>query len=338
MRFAAFLIVGPGEGDRHLERVLTQLWTDDICICLNNADEKTARIARKYATLVREDDREWGVHQWRIKQDFLRIVQKEVSPDWVWCLDADEIFPGFTKEKALELAGGHDIAYYFWCLQLWDSEGRVRLDLCFPNIRFYKLIPDWLDYQATALHCGLAPRTAYQYGSQSDQYFLHLGLMDKESRERKIARYDKYDPDAKYKAKSWYDGLRNEKARTVSVEEALRKLPETIRRKKFPTMSKKEKKVHFFRNKHNKIVPAVGEKQRDQFLKRGMVEVESIKVTTGGEAPVVKKHEGPRPEKVAPVREAAPTASTPKKRGRPRKKKGGDERTDAPSPGLAEGK
>ena len=290
MKTAAFMIVGPGEGDRYLERVFDQLWVDDICVCLNRADEKTKRIVGERASLVKTDDREWGKEQWRIKQDFLEYVLAHAHPDWIWCLDADEIFdPRFTREEAQRMAEGKDVAWYFWCLQLWNNENQVREDLCFPNVRFYRVVPELgITFQATPLHCGLAPQYAYRFGSQSGLYFKHYGLMLPEDRKRKVARYDQYDPKEKYKGHSWYSALRNEKINPITIEKAIEKLPQTIFRNKGVTKHmKKDRSVYFFRNKHGKVVEAVGSMQRDQFVKIGYQELQSISVQRGPEAPVV---------------------------------------------------
>lgn len=285
------MVVGPGEGDRYLEATLKQLWVDDICLVLNNADPKTIQIAEKYAQLVVHDNREWGKEQWRIKQDFLKKVVEFCNPDWIWCLDSDEIFdPAFTREKAEELTRGNDIAWYFWCLQLWNEPGKVRLDLSFPNVRFYKVMPEWgLHFKTAALHCGLAPMYAYQWGSQSNLYFKHYGLMLPADRVKKVARYDKYDPTAKYKGKDWYSALRNEKARSVPFEDAVSQLPDIIYKDKvIKKPMSKNKEIFMFRNKHGKVVPAQGLAQRDQFIKMGFAELSNIQVNPNPEAPVVK--------------------------------------------------
>lgn len=307
MRFVAYMIVGPGEGDRWLEPVMRQLhWCDQVAVCLNNADEKTAKIARKYAHVVEADDRVWGENQWRIKQDFLaKVVAKNPADDlWFIGLDADEILDKrFDRAMAEKMASGKDIAWYFWCLQLYNDERTVRPDLCFPNIRFWKYLPDLgLDFQPTPLHCGLAPRYSYRFGSQSGLWFKHYGLMLAADRARKVARYDKYDPKAKFKGKSWYDALRNERARGVPFEDMVARLPNFIYRANSPKlgMSKRADKITFFRNKHGKVVEAVGEQQHTQFKAKGFVELPNMRIDGGVEAPVVPA--------AAPAAATAPTA------------------------------
>ncbi len=320
MRIAAFLIVGPGEAGRMLEPVLQQLhWADDVCVCLNNADPATREMVYKYADLIREDDREWGREQWRIKQDFLSTVIEQVAPDWIWCMDADEIFdPRFDRAMAEKMASGYDVAWYFWCLQLWNGPDRVRMDLSFPNIRFYRVVPELgLHFLAQALHCGLAPKYAYQAGSQSGLWFQHYGLMKADDRARKVARYDRYDPGARYKGKPWYDALRNEKAGSLPVEEAIRRIPEFIYRNKPVRAARmsKDQSVFVFINRHGKTVQAVGEKQREQFLKSGMKELDSVRVNPNPEAPVVKAPEAEKKDDKEPEDKTDETANVGKGAG-----------------------
>lgn len=295
MKVASFMIVGPGEGGRYLAQALKQLWVDEICICLNNTDEETERIAKQNATYVCYDNREWGKEQWRIKQQFLDNIIKDINPDWIWALDSDEIFdPRFTRAEAERLMAGKDVAFYFWCLQLWNSDDMVRTDLSFPNIRFYKVVPELgLHFQATALHCGLAPRYAYQWGSQTNFYFKHHGLKEYADRRRKVERYAKYDPTEKYKGRDWYAALRNEKVSSKPIEQVIADLPgEILKRKDIKKMAKRDKEVFMFRNPHGKVVPAVGKMQREQFIKMKFTELQSISVNPNPEAPVMREEPG----------------------------------------------
>ena len=283
-----------------LEPVLQQLhWCDEVCIVMNNADKATQDLCYKYGTILHHDDREWGREQWRIKQDFLdkltKLLHAPHIETWIWCLDADELFdPRFDLAMAHKMMSGKDVAWYFWCFQLWNDPGQVRMDLSFPNVRFYRLMPELgLHFQATALHCGLAPAYAYRFGSQSGLYFRHYGLMKAEDRARKVARYDRYDPGAVYKGKSWYDALRNERARSLPFDEAVAKLPEFIYRNKpvSPKNMAKDRTIYLFTNKHGKVVEAVGERQRDQFAKMGYQPHDELHVSRAPEAEVVPAEE-----------------------------------------------
>lgn len=321
MRIAAFMIVGPGEGGRWLKKVLHQLWADDIAICLNNADDYTKAVVKSYNCYVVEDNREWGKFQNRIKEDFLKKIAEELKPDWVWCLDADEVFDKrFTREKAEELAASTtDVSYHFWCIQLWNDEAHWRPDLSFPNVRFYKLVPSYgLNFFPQPLHCGLAPWYAYKYASDSGLIFKHYGLMRSEDRARKVARYAKYDPKEQYKAPTWYKALRNEKAPVEPFEEnngfyqmlKEKNVIEIHRKKLGVRMPRQKETIYLFRNKNGKVVEAVGERQRDQFLKTpGFTMLQSLgeaEPRVNAEAPVVHAPESEAPQSPEPTPEPKP--------------------------------
>lgn len=320
---AAFLVVGPGEAGRQLEPVLRQLeWCDEICIVMNNldADNATRKLCEEYGTILCTDNREWGKEQWRIKQDalagFAKLVAAPHLETWIWCLDADEIFdPRFDRDMAEKMMAGKDVAWYFWCLNLWNDPDHVRLDMSFPNIRFYRLMPELgLHFESQALHCGLAPKYAYRYGSQSALWFKHYGLMRREDRLRKIERYDKYDPKAVFIGRSWYDGLRNERARAVPFAEAVARLPEFIYRHKPVNANRmaKDVTIYLFTNKHGKVVEAIGERQRDQFTKAGYQPHDELHVSRSPEAPVVPTPEiAPAAPVAAPEPEETPVAPAP---------------------------
>lgn len=314
----AYLIVGKGEADRYLEEVLNQLWVDKIAICLNNVDDKTRKLCQQKGHLVIEDDREWGKNQWRIKEDFLKQIPLQ-NGDWVWCLDSDEIFDKrFTRERAEELMSSQtDISYQFWCIQLWDDENHWRPDMSFPNVRFWKYIPEFpMHWHPTPLHCGLAPEYAYKFPTDSGMIFKHYGLMTQEERDRRIARYDKYDPSEKYKAPSWYKGLKHGTYKPKPFYEndqfyAMLMDNNVIlnHRKKLPKIIMKKREIYLFKNKHGKVVEAVGEVQFEQFKKTaGMIYLQDLKHSSGDvEAPVIKNEQ----PKVAEVSDVSKTTAKP---------------------------
>lgn len=325
MRIVSFSIVGPGEGDRWLEPFLKHLvpLVDEIAVCLNNPDPKTEAIVRRYTTHIAYDNREWGKFQNVIKRDFLDFVAKR-NPDWILTMDCDEFMDKrITRAKLEELAASPtDIAYQFWCIQLWNDEEHYREDLCFENTRFYKYAPEYdLSFERQPLHCGLAPLYAYKYATHTNFIFRHYGLMLPEDRKRKVARYAKYDPKEKYIGKSWYNALRNERAeiKPFVEEDIYPLLPELQHKKKLPTMIKKPQVYWLFRNKHGRIVEAVNDKQRDQFVKTGYTFIQEVNPMGRGEAAVVPSapsveapvvHSEPIPPSEAEKEAVAETAKT----------------------------
>ena len=187
---------------------------DDVLIATNNADKETIDIIESYGFKHYEDNREWGIHQPDIKTDLLKKIG-ELKPDWVLPLDADETFaPEFTREELEKLANKEEIGWYFMIVNLYNDEEHFAHSTGiqrFWNIRFFKYLPYLGEqYQRKNLHCGLAPPVFYQYGWYAPFYVKHYGLMLPEDRERKAQRYDKYDPNRKFKGGDYYSQLRAE--------------------------------------------------------------------------------------------------------------------------------
>ena len=210
-RIIGLMVCGVGETERYLEKPLNQFkkLCDDAIICLNGEDKKRDALIKKYGFWSYRDDREWGKNQDKIKTDLLAKIVK-MKPDWVLPLDADEEFAQMDR-ATLEGLTDKKRACYFYIVNHWNEEGKYHRGLSFWNIRFFKVKKELgLVYQKTPLHCGLAPPYAYVYGSYVPFVIRHYGLMKKEDREKKVERYKKYDPNAKYKGKVYYDAIASE--------------------------------------------------------------------------------------------------------------------------------
>lgn len=205
------MVLGPNE--KYLRKSLNEFkrLCDDVLIATNNADEQTIKTIEEFGFRHYEDNREWGLHQPSIKTCLLERAG-ELKPDWIIALDADEVFcPSFTRDEAEKLTQTGEIAYNFLVVNLYNDENHFAHSTGiqrFWNIRFYKYLPEYgLQFQRKALHCGLAPPIAYKYGWHAPFYLLHYGLMLPEDRQRRVERYNKYDPNKRYKAGSYYDEL-----------------------------------------------------------------------------------------------------------------------------------
>ncbi len=214
MKIVGWMVVGPGEGDRWLEQVLDQRLKlcDDMIIAGNNTDAKTERIINDRGIWFYRDDREWGIHQPRIKQDLLKKVGG-LKPDWVLPSDADEMYDKhFTRERAERLANSGYWGFKFAVINLWNDENHYRHDLSFWNVRFFKFEPQHgLYFEKKNVHCGLAPPFFYNYSAHAPYILKHYGLMLPEDRAKKTIRYEKYDPRAVFKGREYYDKLKDEK-------------------------------------------------------------------------------------------------------------------------------
>jgi hypothetical protein len=237
------MVLGPNE--KYIAKPLNDFkrLCDDVIIATNNADEKSIRFLDECGFKHYEDNREWGKEQPNIKTTLLEKAG-ELGADWIIALDADECFaPEFTREEAERLASLNEIAYYFLIVNLYNDEEHFAHSTGiqrFWNIRFYKYAPELgLQFLKKSLHCGLGPPITYQYGWHAPYYVLHYGLMDKEDRLRKYERYQKYDPNRKFKTSNYYDELIMDLPdRKFDREGLLRKLKESPETQFRPTPPK----------------------------------------------------------------------------------------------------
>lgn len=234
MKIVGIGVAGPGEASRYMRATLEEFkrLCDEVIIVTCNATTKEKNLIKKYGFKTYEDNREWGKDQPNIKTDLLTKAG-ELSPDWIIALDMDEIFaPEFTREEALRLASGDEIAWYFLIVNLYNDREHFAHDVGiqrFWNIRFYKYAPEHgLQFQRKNLHCGLGPPIMYKYGWHAPYYVEHYGLMEKEDRQRKAERYKQYDPRAVFKNRVYYEDLERELVpHEFDRKQLLRKLSES---------------------------------------------------------------------------------------------------------------
>lgn len=198
-----------GNGEPYLEATLNEFarLCDEVIICLNNAGEREKELitARGFSTV--EDNREWGVLQWKIKEDFVKNHVAPLKPDLCVCMDMDEVFDkNFTKEALYELYKKPFEAFYFRIINLWDDG--YNPDRSFWNIRAWKFQPPFT-WPRKNVHCGLAPEWTWGRAYYVPYILKHYGLQSAERRKKKSERYDKYDPNAKFITPEYYKSLQS---------------------------------------------------------------------------------------------------------------------------------
>ena len=208
-KIIAYAVIGAGEAQRYLRATFNEFkrLADHTVIVGNNISANERQMIAEYGFELIEDHREWGTSQHKIKQDLMYYLAK-YEPKYLICLDGDEVFdPTLTKEKLIELLEQYN-ALYFYIVNLWN-EGWNR-QWSFWNIRAWKWNGDTRILNKP-LHCGLAPEWCYYYASYVPYFVKHYGLMKEVDRQNKIERYRKYDPNGKYKDKSYYEALASNK-------------------------------------------------------------------------------------------------------------------------------
>lgn len=234
-RIIGVAVCGAGEADRYMDRTMKEFkrLCDEVLIVTNHATQKEINLIEDNGFRHYSDEREWGKEQPNIKTDLLKNCS-DLNPDWIVALDMDEVFaPEVTREVLDDLSKRGEYAWKFMVVNLYNDEQHFAHDKGiqrFWNVRFYKYMPELgLQFLRRSLHCGLGPPYAYSLAWHAPYYLLHYGLMKKEDRQRKVERYQKYDPNAKFKGKDYYDDLsRDLIMRPLNTEKILKQLTESV--------------------------------------------------------------------------------------------------------------
>lgn len=256
MKVVGYGICGPGEASRYMRETMEEFkrLCDVVVILCNNAGPAEKAMCYEYGFRMVQDNREWGVAQWKIKQDFL---QREVSRyvdngDMVVCLDMDETLDRrLTKQWLLEAPLD---AYHVFVVDLWNDPQHFKLASCFWNVRIFRWNGD-IEFKKKPVHCGLAPQWTYFYNRFAPFILLHKGLMDPKDRKRKIERYEKYDTNQIHLGHAYYAMLKSDTDEpfdeqsmhdTISAEVATYKQS----RPRGPSiyMKKQDERFAYFRN------------------------------------------------------------------------------------------
>lgn len=255
-----------GANEKHLKATLDcfKKLCDEVVIVGNNIDLDSVNLIKAYGFEVREDNRVWGENQHKIKQDLVDSL-KEKNPDWLVCLDMDEVLD--IERHELEQLMDKTDSMYVYIVNLW-GRGWKR-GWSFWNVRVWK----WngmTKFINRPLHCGLAPEWAYYYGAYCPIVLLHSGLKLKADRQRKIDRYNKFDPKAIYRDRSYYDALEDDTYEELNLEEIKKEIQKEANPMKKQHHQEPEKEFVYVKNKAGKLID-IPKKDLDETLKRGDV-------------------------------------------------------------------
>ena len=276
-RIIGYGLATKGEADRYMRSTLLEFerLCDETIILLNNAGEEEKKLVEEFGFHYVEDNQEWGKNQHRIKENFIQNHVSKLNPDITVCLDMDEVFVNVTRERIIEYSQ-RAYALYVYIVNLWNDGWRK--DWSFSNVRIWnwelkdEIGEAFWKLENRPLHCGLAPKWCYAINYQSPFVLEHRGLQKKEDRDKKVARYEKYDPNRVYRDKSYYEALKLDTAQSYDrekvvkwVEQETNTLTQPLNKK--PIMKQNKNKVLILREADG-LVFDVLEKQAGNYLKQ----------------------------------------------------------------------
>lgn len=207
------------EGDRYLREVLESAkeYITDAVIIDDASTDNTIAVCEEVLKgiplkLIRNTESKFS------NEVTLRMQQWEetakTNPDWILCIDADEIFENKFKTAVKELIAARGVDGY--CFRLYDFWDRThyREDKYWnaqhtyrPFLVRYKpgITYTWKD---ASQHCGRFPLNVHQFAFKASPLRLkHYGWAKPEDRLAKYNRYMKLDPGAKFGWQEQYDSI-----------------------------------------------------------------------------------------------------------------------------------
>lgn len=138
----------------------------------------------------------------------------KTNPDWILCLDADELFEDKAVHEIREMVNHPDFDYYsFRIYDFWDELHYREEPLWSAHFRYYVLLvryrPDFkYVWNENPLHCGRFPlNVTVLPGIQSPLRVKHLGWMNPHDRLKKYLRYRRLNPEGRWGVREQYESI-----------------------------------------------------------------------------------------------------------------------------------
>jgi hypothetical protein len=146
------------------------------------------------------------LNETRDKNFLLHIIKIEGNPDWVVCIDGDEVLEPSAAERILQsIRSGAADTYWLQALYMWDRVDQVRIDGVYrefvrPSLfnarKGNGVFKTTVNGNATSanLHCMNVPMDISDSRAPCAARFKHYGYLDREMRLKKYEYYNRIDP------------------------------------------------------------------------------------------------------------------------------------------------
>ncbi|WP_432401172.1 glycosyltransferase family 2 protein [Wukongibacter sp. M2B1] len=198
------------EANNILNRVLNHAkqYVDNVVILDDNSTDNTVEICKevlKDIPLIIKSNRESNFNNEIIVRKQLWQMTIATNPDWILCLDADEIFEDSIVDYIESLINQSSFDYYAFRLYDFWNNTHYREDTYWCAHKYYR--PFLLRYQPNfdydwyemSQHCGRIPYNINLLdGCNCNIRLKHYGWANEELRRKKLDRYMKLDPEGEY--------------------------------------------------------------------------------------------------------------------------------------------
>lgn len=218
------------EAGKFLESVLSHAarYVDNAVILDDGSEDNTVEVCEKVLKNIPHcivSNERSGFHNEIVLRKQLWELTVKTNPDWILCLDADEIFEDSIIYSIRQLINQPEFDYYsFRLYDMWD-EFHYREDRYWQAHRFYRIFliryqPDF-DYvwNETPQHCGRFPKNIHLLeGCQYNIRLKHYGWANEALRTEKYKRYMELDPEGKYGSLNQYRTILDPKPTLIKWE------------------------------------------------------------------------------------------------------------------------
>lgn len=168
----------------------------------DHSTDETAILAERARAIVLRSRFE-GIDEARDKDFLLRKLVEAFDPEWVLCVDGDEVLEPRGPMKLLAaIASNQAHAYRMQVIYLWDRTDQVRVDGIYGDFRRASLFNArrstcrfaQTDFGGN-FHCSNVPADMLPLAVNCDARLKHYGYIDREMRIAKWHWYNSVDPD-----------------------------------------------------------------------------------------------------------------------------------------------
>lgn len=220
------------EGNRYLRPVLESAkhYITDAVIIDDASTDNTVQVCQEILKdiplkIILNDDSKFSNECSLREQQWEETIK--TNPDWILCLDADEIFEDKFQHEVKSLVQKNDVdVYLFRLYDFWNATS-YREDTYWKAHFYYR--PFLVRYKPEvhytfkkwAQHCGRFPQEFHSSPKAvlSELRLKHYGWAKIEDRQNKYTRYQQLDPGAKYGWQEQYDSIMDENPHLVEWKE-----------------------------------------------------------------------------------------------------------------------